>query len=168
MPRAQKPLQYYAVAVFLFLAFIYGQWSDVMHLIKLFTLSALFVSLNACVATSHNSSNPTSVSHDNDTLSDAELINIAKQQNRQPQSHTSRSVIGVHHGVNVIEEFQCSDVCPENTMRVVHYDIDDAAQCSNVGGVVKSILTPIAIAVMPKDYCLPAVIADYWESYPAN
>ena len=139
-----------------------------MHLIKFFTLSILFVSLNACVATSHNSSNPTSVSYDNDTLSDAELIAIAKQQNRQPQSHTSRSVIGVHHGVNVIEEFQCSDVCPENTMRVVHYDIDDAAQCSNVGGVVKSILTPIAIAVMPKDYCLPAVIADYWESYPAN
>ena len=129
---------------------------------KLLTVCLIIASLTACITTPNQPKLPTI----NDTLSDAALITIAKQDDRQPQSHTSSSVIGVHHGVNVIEEFHCSDLCPENTIHIVHYDIDDKAQCDRIGGVTKSILTPIAITVMPKDYCLPAVIADYWESYP--
>lgn len=129
---------------------------------KRFTLAVLITSLSACVSPSITNP-PTS---DNNTLSDTELITIAQNDNRQPLADTSKSVIGVHNGINVIEEFTCSDVCPENTVHLVYYDIEDSAECASRGGIIKTILTPVAITVMPKAYCLPLVIADYWESYP--
>jgi len=42
------------------------------------------------------------------------------------------------------------------------------AACESIGGVTKSILVPFAISVKAKEYCFPKVIADYWESYPAE
>ncbi|WP_435949658.1 hypothetical protein [Psychrobacter sp. DM8] len=133
-----------------------------MQITKLLTLSILITSLSACVSPSINNA-PTS---DKNTLSDADLIRIAKNDNRQPLPNTSKSVIGIHNGIDVVEEFTCSDICPENTLRIVYYDIKDSAECARGGGVIKTILIPVAITVMPKPYCLPAVIADYWESYP--
>ena len=49
-----------------------------------------------------------------------------------------------------------------------YYDVPTDATCESIGGVTKSILVPIAIIVMPKEYCFPKAIADYWESYPAK
>lgn len=133
-----------------------------MQTTKFLTLIVLITSLSACVSPSINGT-PTSVKN---TLSDAELITIAKNDNRQPLPDTSKSVIGMHNGIDVVEEFTCSDVCPENTVHLVYYDIEDSAECARRGGVITTILTPVAITVMPKPYCLPAVISDYWESYP--
>jgi hypothetical protein len=42
------------------------------------------------------------------------------------------------------------------------------ATCDSIGGVTKFILVPIAITVMPKEYCFPKAIADYWDSCPAK
>lgn len=133
-----------------------------MQTTKLLTLTVLITSLTGCMSPPNNKA-PTS---DKNSLSDAELITIAKSDDRQPLPDTARSMIGVHNGINVVEEFICSDICPKNTLRLVHYDIEDSAQCARIGGVTKSILTPVAITVMPKTYCLPAVIVGYWESCP--
>lgn len=123
---------------------------------KMFILSALIISLVACVSTPTNEN----------TLSDAQLINIAQQDSRQPIEGQPNLVIGVHNGTKVIEEFHCSDLCPQNTVRIVHYEVPEQSTCDHIGGVTKSILVPIAITVMPREYCFPKVIADYWESYP--
>ncbi|SLJ85621.1 hypothetical protein [Psychrobacter sp. DAB_AL43B] len=125
---------------------------------KALTLSALLLSLSACVIVSP----PTN----EDTLTDADLIRAAQKKESAPTEGAQQWVIGYHHGIEVVKSFQCSDLCPQNTLRLIYYDVPTDATCESIGGVTKSILVPIAITVMPKDYCFPAVIADYWESYP--
>ncbi|WP_372829491.1 hypothetical protein [Psychrobacter maritimus] len=129
-----------------------------MHITKLFTLILLIASLTACVSLPTNE----------DTLTDADLIRAAEQKESAPTEGAQQWVIGYHHGIEVVKSFQCSDLCPQNTLRVIYYDVPADATCESVGGVTKSILVPIAITVMPKKYCFPKAIADYWESYPAK
>ena len=129
-----------------------------MHTTKFLTLSILIASLTACVSLPTNE----------DTLTDADLIRAAEQKESSPTEGAQQWVIGVHNGIEVVKSFQCSDLCPQNTLRVIYYDVPADATCESVGGVTKSILVPIAITVMPKKYCFPKAIADYWESYPAK
>ena len=123
---------------------------------KALNLSALLLSLSACVLVSP----PTN----EDTLTDADLIRAAQQKESAPTEGAQQWVIGYHHGIAVFKSFQCSDLCPQNTLRLIYYDLPSDATCESVGGVTKSILVPIAITVMPKDYCFPKVIAKYWGS----
>ena len=127
---------------------------------KALTLSALLLSLSACVLVSP----PTN----EDTLTDADLIRAAQQKESVPTEGVQQWVIGYHHGIAVVKSFQCSDLCPQNTLRVIYYDVPADATCESIGGVTKSILVPFAISVKAKEYCFPKAIADYWESYPAK
>ena len=129
-----------------------------MHITKLFTLIPLIANLTACVSLPTNE----------DTLTDADLIRASEQKESSPTEGAQQRIIGVHNGIEVVKSFQCSDLCPQNTLRVIYYDVPADATCESVGGVTKSILVPIAITVMPKKYCFPKAIADYWESYPAK
>lgn len=124
----------------------------------MFTLIPLIANLTACVSLPTNE----------DTLTDADLIRAAEQKESSPTEGAQQRIIGVHNGIEVVKSFQCSDLCPQNTLRVIYYDVPADATCESVGGVTKSILVPIAITVMPKKYCFPKAIADYWESYPAK
>ena len=126
--------------------------------VKALTISALLLSLSACVSLPTNE----------DTLTDADLIRATEQKESAPTEGAQKWVIGYHHGIAVVKSFQCSDLCPQNTLRVIYYDVPTNATCESIGGVTKSILVPIAITVMPKEYCFPKAIADYWESYPAK
>ena len=129
-----------------------------MHITKLFTLILLIANLTACVSLPTNE----------DTLTDADLIRAAKQKESAPTEGAQQWVIGVHNGIEVVKSFQCSDLCPQNTLRVIYYDVPTDAACESIGGVSKSILVPFAISVKAKVYCFPKAIADYWESYPAK
>ena len=124
--------------------------------IKALILSALLLSLSACVLVSP----PTN----EDTLTDADLIRAAQQKESASTEGAQQWVIGYHHGIAVVKSFQCSDLCPQNTLRVIYYDVPTDTTCESIGGVTKSILVPIAITVMPKEYCFPKVIAKYWGS----
>ncbi|KZC19214.1 MULTISPECIES: hypothetical protein [Rhodanobacter] len=63
--------------------------------------------------------------------------------------------LGRYRNVPVVAEFPCSDVCPQYTVRIIHYRLPPDASCASVGGVEKEVLVPIAIAVMPKTFCIP-------------
>ena len=125
---------------------------------KLLVLTALLLSLTACVSLPTNE----------DTLTDADLIRAAQQKENTPTEGAQQWVIGVHNGIEVVKSFQCSDLCPQNTLRVIYYNVPTDAACDSIGGVSKSILVPFAISVKAKVYCFPKAIADYWESYPAK
>ena len=125
---------------------------------KAFTLSALLLSLTACVSLPTNE----------DTMTDSDLIRAAEQKESSPTEGAQQRIIGVHNGIEVVKSFQCSDLCPQNTLRVIYYDVPADATCESIGGVTKSILVPFAISVKAKEYCFPKAIADYWESYPAE
>jgi len=127
---------------------------------KALTLSALLLSLNACVLVLP----PTN----EDTLTDVDLIRAAQQKENTPTEGAQQWVIGVHNGIEVVKSFQCSDLCLQNTLRVIYYDVPTDATCESIGGVTKSILVPFAISVKAKEYCFPQAIAEYWESYPAK
>ena len=129
-----------------------------MHITKLFTLILLIASLTACVSLPTNE----------DTLTDADLIRAAEQKESSPTEGAQQRIIGYHHGIAVVKSFQCSDLCPQNTLRVIYYDVPADTTCESIGGVTKSILVPFAIGVKAKVYCFPQAIADYWESYPAK
>lgn len=129
-----------------------------MHITKLFTLILLIANLTACVSLPTNE----------DTLTDADLIRAAEQKESSPTEGAQQRIIGVHNGIEVVKSFQCSDLCPQNTLRVIYYDVPNDATCESIGGVSKSILVPFAISVKAKEYCFPQAIAEYWESYPAK
>lgn len=126
-------------------------------------LSIVLVSLAGC-STLSATQTPTQTTAN--VLTDAQLIQIAKQTDRKPLHRQNSSVVGVHNGIKVIEEFQCSDRCPEYTTRIVHYDVPAGASCEKINGVTKSILVPMGISILPREYCFPKVIADQWEAYP--
>jgi hypothetical protein len=68
--------------------------------------------------------------------------------------HTTVAV-GRYNGVPVVAEHPCSDVCPQYTVRIIHYELPPEASCASVGGVEKDVLVPIAITVRPKTFCIP-------------
>ena len=125
---------------------------------KVLTISTLLLSLSACVSM-HTNEN---------TLTDADLIRAAQQKESAPTEGAQQWVIGIHNGVKVVKSFQCSDLCPQNTLRVIYYDVPTDATCDSIGGVTKSILVPFAISVRAKEYCFPKAIAEYWQSAPAK
>lgn len=66
--------------------------------------------------------------------------------------------LGRNHGVPLVAEFPCSDVCPQYTVRIIHYRLPEGADCTAAGGVEKSVGVPVAIAVLPKTFCVPKVL----------
>ncbi|WP_440463767.1 hypothetical protein [Psychrobacter sp. ASPA161_6] len=126
-----------------------------MQTTKLLTLSILIASLTACVSPPTNE----------DTLTDADLIRAVQQKESAPTEGAQQWVIGYHHGTAVVKSFQCADLCPQNALRVIYYDVPYVQSCARIGGVSKQILVPIAITVAPRSFCFPKAIADNWEGY---
>jgi hypothetical protein len=125
---------------------------------KTLVLSTLVISLTglaSCVSAPTNE----------DTLTDTDLIRIAKQKEAAPTEGEQQWVVGYHHGTEVVKSFRCSDLCPENTLRIIYYNVPDVESCARIGGVTKQILVPIAITVAPRPFCFPQAIADNWEGY---
>lgn len=95
-------------------------------------------------------------------LSDQELIDYARSDFDKEEMAFKELVLGKHNDVDVLVSFPCSDLCPENTTRIIRYDIDSKLTnvCEIAGGEVKSILVPIAITVLPEAFCFPKVLID--------
>lgn len=73
--------------------------------------------------------------------------------------------LGRNHGLPVVAEFPCSDVCPQYTVRIIHYRLPPGADCADAGGIRKSVLVPVAITVLAKDFCVPKALAESGDYY---
>jgi len=73
--------------------------------------------------------------------------------------------LGRYRNVPVVAEFPCSDVCPQYTVRIIHYRLPPETSCASVGGVEKEVLVPIAITVRPKTFCIPAPLVASGQYY---
>jgi hypothetical protein len=93
-------------------------------------------------------------------LSDEALVRYAAQGFDKRAMMFKHVEIGRHRGTMVVADFPCGDICPDYTIRIIHYDVTPGPACAAAGGVgqVKSI--PRGIAVMPQTFCVPAVLAD--------
>ena len=68
--------------------------------------------------------------------------------------------LGRNHGLPVVAEFPCSDVCPQYTVRIIHYRLPPGGDCTAAGGVEETVGVPVAIAVLPKTFCVPKALVD--------
>ena len=92
-------------------------------------------------------------------LSDEQLLKYAKSPFDKKEMMFKEFILGYHNGTPVVVSFPCSDVCPAYTIRIIAYNVSQS-DCESVGGELKSIYVPVAIAVMPKEFCFPKVIVD--------
>jgi len=93
------------------------------------------------------------------TLSDADLVAYAAQPYDKAAMMFKQVTIGLHHGVAVVAEFPCSDICPAYTTRIVHYAVAPGPACTAAGGVTQTRRVPYSIAVINKDFCVPKPLA---------
>jgi hypothetical protein len=73
--------------------------------------------------------------------------------------------VGNYHGVPVVAEHPCSDVCPQYTVRIIHFQLPADVSCASVGGVEKEVLVPIAITVRSKTFCVPDALVASGQYY---
>lgn len=96
-----------------------------------------------------------------DTLSDGDLVKYATpfHGSRDWASYPKDgTVVGTHRGTKVVATVRCSDVCPDYTRLVIHYDVKPGAECRAAGGRDVQVLMPIAIAVQNETFCVPAAL----------
>lgn len=92
-------------------------------------------------------------------LSDADLIGYAASPFDHAAMMGRRIAVGRHRGVAVVADFPCSDICPQYTRRIVHYDVPPGAACEAAGGVTQNREVPYSIAVVQKPFCIPKPLA---------
>lgn len=68
--------------------------------------------------------------------------------------------LGRYRHVPVVAEHPCSDVCPQYTVRIIHYRLPADVSCASVGGVEKEVLVPIAITVRSRTVCIPKPLVE--------
>ena len=73
--------------------------------------------------------------------------------------------LGSYRHVPVVAEFPCSDVCPNYTVRIIHYRLPADMSCASAGGVEKQVLVPVAITVLPKTFCIPEPLVASGQYY---
>ena len=71
----------------------------------------------------------------NAPISDAELIRIDNTAFDMRSKMGSHEVIGVSRGHHVLIDYPCGDLCPEETDRLIHFDVEPGAACKAIGGV---------------------------------
>jgi hypothetical protein len=92
-------------------------------------------------------------------LSDAELVAYATRSYDHAAMMFRHVVLGVNHGQTVVADFPCSDLCPDYTTRIIHYDLEPGAACAAAGGVTVTRRVPYSIAMVNKDFCVPKALA---------
>jgi hypothetical protein len=92
-----------------------------------------------------------------DPLSDGDLVSRASAVLAVKEPPVDR-ILGLHKGVPVIVDVRCGDVCPQYTVRIIHYSVDPGPACTLLGGDTAQIAVPVSIAVMTKPFCVPHVL----------
>ncbi|HEY2707006.1 MAG TPA: hypothetical protein VGI95_03040 [Caulobacteraceae bacterium] len=94
-------------------------------------------------------------------LTDADLVAYAAKPYDRAAMMEKQITLGVHHGARVLVDFPCSDICPQYTTQIIHYDVAAGAPCTAIGGVTVARNVPYSIAVIKKQFCVPRVLAGH-------
>jgi hypothetical protein len=92
-------------------------------------------------------------------ISDAAIAVYTAKPYDKRQMMGRHEVLGTRDDVRVMADYPCSDLCPQYTTRIVHYDLEPGPGCDRVRGVAQNLLVPMGIAVLRKAFCVPAVLA---------
>jgi hypothetical protein len=94
----------------------------------------------------------------NDVLSDSDLASRVSAVFASKDAPPDR-VLGLHKGLPVLLDIRCSDLCPANTVRIVHYIGAADAACAAAAGDLVNIAVPRGITMGPEKFCVPHVLA---------
>ena len=92
-------------------------------------------------------------------LTDQDILDYAASGYDKEEMMFQKVELGSHNGMLLIVEFPCSDLCPDNTTRVIRYDVEND-ECEALGGVLHMIFVPSDIAMVEKEYCFPKVLVE--------
>jgi hypothetical protein len=92
-----------------------------------------------------------------DPLTDADLVARAGAVMSVKEAPADR-ILGVHKGVPVIVDVRCGDVCPQYTIRIIHYVIEPGPACTKLGADTASIGVPMGLTTRPQAFCIPHVL----------
>jgi len=91
-------------------------------------------------------------------LTDADLVAYNARPFDKAAMMGHQLTLGVHHGTPVIVDFPCGDVCPQYTIRIIHYAVGPGPACQAIGGVTVTQDVPRSIATVPTDFCEPKAL----------
>ncbi|MGD8626773.1 MAG: hypothetical protein PVJ34_19705, partial [Anaerolineae bacterium] len=97
-------------------------------------------------------------------LTDQDIMDYATTGYDREEMMFQRVELGRHNDTLLIAEFPCSDLCPDNTTRLIRYDVENE-ECAAIGGVLHKMFVPLDIAMVEKEYCFPGVLIEHWEQY---
>ena len=67
-------------------------------------------------------------------LTEQALLEYASQPYDKAKRALDREVLGALNGGTVVANYICSDLCPDSTIRIVHFDVEPGEDCAAVGG----------------------------------
>ena len=91
-------------------------------------------------------------------LRDDDLIRFQAATYDKSLLQDTRVIVGRHHGAMVVADFPCSDLCPNYTTRIVHYDLEPGQSCNAIGGVERWAMVPSGMAAHRAAFCVPRVL----------
>jgi hypothetical protein len=99
----------------------------------------------------------TAASAASNPLGDADLIACAGAVMAVKEAPVDR-ILGLHKGAPVMVDVRCGDVCPQNTVRVIHYMVDPGPVCTKLGGDTANVMMPMGLTTRPQPFCIPHVL----------
>lgn len=100
------------------------------------------------------------------SMRDEDIVRIDKSTFDKTAMAGRKIGIGRQHGVEIVADYQCGDVCPDNTIRIIHYDVEPGPKCSAVNGLVESVNT----GWIEEEFCVPRAVANaeaVWVDNPS-
>jgi hypothetical protein len=94
-----------------------------------------------------------------DTLDDAKIVAYAAAPFDKAAKSGKSEVLGIHHGVRVVVDFPCSDICPQSTMRIIRYDLEPGPACDRAGGKTIDAVYPAGPVTLTTRLCVPEIMA---------
>jgi hypothetical protein len=74
------------------------------------------------------------------------------------------SVLGQHHGLNLLQTVSCGDFIGHgDCSRVVHYEGTEKGRCTEAGGVLKKLKVHAGDHSSTRQFCFPGVLAEHWK-----
>lgn len=92
-----------------------------------------------------------------DPVSDSDLISRAEAVLASKEAPADR-ILGIHHGLPVLIDIRCGDVCPAYTVRILHYPGQAEAACAQTGGDIATVDVPKSITYGPEKFCIPHIL----------
>jgi len=125
--------------------------------VGLIAAMALTVAGPAC-ADNHGSNVSQSNQSQLADLSDGDLTALASSSYDKLTKQNTRVNIGRYHGAIVVADFPCSDLCPQETTRVIHFDVSVGVECDKAGGKSIAYAVPRGIGMSVQTFCVPAIL----------